>query len=227
MTLCTLAMSRSPLGCLLSVVFAVSGCAGRSVDPAEPLPPAASVGDEPEPSTTTTRMAEAPASSPRANTGRGSVVVTARVHGQPVAARVKILDGSSKLEGLTGESISLPAGTQRIAVTITDTQALLDKPTQKLSVFIESGKSTPVDVTFRWSKVRLDVLVGGRSQGSVPVKLFRGGELVAELNAGSAPQAITPGKYEADVMLRGRTIHVTGLVFLEGAEQTVPVRAQL
>jgi hypothetical protein len=112
-------------------------------------------------------------------------------------------------------------------VTVAETQALLDKPTQNLSVFVESGKSTPVDVTFRWAKVRLDVLVGGRSQGKVPVKLFRGGEAVAELQSGTAPQAISPGKYEADVLLRGRTIHVTGLVFLEGAEQTVPVRAQL
>jgi hypothetical protein len=162
-----------------------------------------------------------------AQTGRGSIVVTARVNGQPVAARVKILEGSSGLEGATGESISLPAGNQRISVTITESEALLDKPTKKLSVFVEPGKSTAVDVTFKWARVRLDVLVGGRSQGSVPVKLFRNGEVVAELKSGAKPQAITPGKYEADVMLRGRTIHVTGLTFLEGAEQTVPVRAQL
>jgi len=165
--------------------------------------------------------------SARAQTGRGSIVVTARVNGQPVAARVKVLEGSTGVEGATGESISLPAGTQRISVTIAESQALLDKPTQKLSVFVEPGKPTAVDVTFKWARVRLDVLVGGRSQGSVPVKLFRNGEQVAELKSGAAPQAITPGKYEADVILRGRTIHVTGLVFLEGAEQTVPVRAQL
>lgn len=165
--------------------------------------------------------------SARAQSGRGSIVVTARVDGQPVAARVKILEGSSGLDGATGESISLPAGNQRISVTIADTEALLDKPTQKLSVFVEPGKPTAVDVTFKWARVRLDVLVGGRSQGSVPVKLFRNGEVVAELKSGAKPRAITPGKYEADVMLRGRTIHVTGLVFLEGAEQTVPVRAQL
>jgi hypothetical protein len=140
---------------------------------------------------------------------------------------VKVLDGSQGLEGPTGESISLPAGTQRISVTVAETQALLDRPSQNLSVFVEPGKPTAVDVTFRWARVRLDVIVGGRSQGSVPVKLFRGGEPVAELKASAAPQAISPGKYEADVMLRGRTIHVTGLVFLESAEQTVPVRAQL
>jgi hypothetical protein len=162
-----------------------------------------------------------------AEAGRGSIVVTARVDGQPVAARVKVLEGSSGLDGATGESISLPAGNQRISVTIAETAALLDKPTQKLSVFVEPGKPTAVDVTFKWARVRLDVLVGGRSQGSVPVKLVRNGEVVAELKSGAKPQAITPGKYEADVILRGRTIHVTGLVFLEGAEQTVPVRAQL
>jgi len=219
MALCISTVTRSHLGRLLSALFTLSGCAG-ALTFAEPLPPGASVGDEPPP---------AAASFYKANTGRGSVVVTAKVDGQPAAARVKVLDGSSKpvVEGATGESISLPAGTQRISVTIVDAGALLDKPTQNLSVFIESGKSTPVDVTFRWAKVRLDVLVGGRSQGKVPVKLFRGGQAVAELQSGSAPQAISPGKYEADVLLRGRTIHVTGLVFLEGAEQTVPVRAQL
>lgn len=222
MTLCITTIRRSHLGCLLSALLAMSGCAGGAIAPAEPLPPGASVGDEPPP--------EQDTADPllfKANTGRGSAVITAKVNGQPVAARVKVLDGSSKLEASAGESISLPAGTQRISVTIADAQALLDKPTQNLSVFIEPGKSTPVEVTFRWAKVRLDVLVGGRSQGKVPVKLFRGGEAVAELQSGSAPQAISPGKYEADVLLRGRTIHVTGLVFLEGAEQTVPVRAQL
>jgi hypothetical protein len=84
-----------------------------------------------------------------------------------------------------------------------------------------------VDVTFRWAKIRLDVQVGGHSQRGVPVKLMRAGEVVAELKSGEPLQAISPGKYEADVLLHGRTIHVTGLQFLEGAEQTVPVRAQL
>jgi|GEM_PF-4870360 len=217
MTLCQSILSRSHLG-FLSLLLASSGCASGVLGVAAPLSLGASSRNE---------LDTADTSLFKANTGRGSVVVTAKVNGQPVAARVKILDGSSKLEGATGESISLPAGTQRISVTVAQTQALLDKPTQNLSVFIEPGKSTPVDVTFRWAKVRLDVLVGGRSQGKVPVKLFRGGEAVAELQSGTAPQAISPGKYEADVLLRGRTIHVTGLVFLEGAEQTVPVRAQL
>ena len=222
MALCTSTHSRSHLYGVLSALIAMSGCASGMLRVAAPLSLGASVGDHspPQPDMADARLFQA-------NTGRGSVVVTAKVNGQPVAARVKVLDGSSKLEGTTGESISLAAGTQRISVTVAETQALLDKPTQNLSVFIEPGKSTPVDVSFRWAKVRLDVLVGGRAQGKVPVKLFRGGEAVAELQSGTAPQAISPGKYEADVLLRGRTIHVTGLVFLEGAEQTVPVRAQL
>jgi hypothetical protein len=239
MTLCTQTITRSHhaalvLTAIMSVGLAASGCgSGRGAE--EPVAPAASEGEEPPPDVAQASDPEehaepeerAPAPSTKAAFGRGSVVVTARVDGQPVAARIKVLEGAQGLEGTTGDTISLPAGTQRISVTIADTQSLLDKPTQNMSVFIEPGKSTPVDVTFRWARVKLDVLVGGRSQGSVPVKLFRGGEPVAELKAGGAPQAITPGKYEADVMLKGRTIHVTGLVFLEGAEQTVPVRAQL
>lgn len=221
MTLCSQTSLRSHLGFVLCVVTAL-GCGGTARI-ARPEPPAASEGSEPEPEPPAANVT----SSERAATGRGSIVVTATVDGQPVAARVKVLDGSSGLEGGAGESISLPAGEQRISVTIAETSALLDKPTQNLSVFVEPGKPTAVDVTFKWARVRLDVLVGGARQGSVPVKLFRNGEAVAELKSGAAPQAISPGKYEADVMLRGRTIHVTGLVFLEGAEQTVPVRAQL
>jgi hypothetical protein len=153
--------------------------------------------------------------------------VTARVDGQPVPAHVEVPDAGRKLEGNSGEPIALPSGDQRIIVTISDPSALLDKPTQRLSVFVEPGKPTAVDVTFRWAKVRLDVQVGGHSQRGVPVKLMRAGEVVAELKSGEPLQAISPGKYEADVLLHGRTIHVTGLQFLEGAEQTVPVRAQL
>ena len=216
MTLCHSIIPRSHL---LAFVLTVTACAGGSGQPDEVPPPAASIGDESPPSE--------PEATRAPSKGLGSVIVTANVAGRSVAARVKVLDGSSPLEAATGESIALPAGTQRISVAIAEPSALLDMPTQKLSVFVEPGKSTPVEATFRWAKVRLDVLVGGRSQGKVPVKLFRDGELVAELQSGNAPQAISPGKYEADVMLRGRTIHVTGLVFLEGAEQTVPVRAQL
>jgi hypothetical protein len=93
-------------------------------------------------------------------------------------------------------------------------------------VFLEAGKTTQVEATFPWAKVQLNVLVRGKSQPGVLVKLLRNGEVVAQMKGGAKPVAITPGKYEADVMLKGTTIRVKGLFFPDGATQTVPVRVQ-
>jgi hypothetical protein len=130
------------------------------------------------------------------------------------------------IEGVTGEEIGAPSGTLQAVVTVTDDTVLLDKPSQTLEVFIEPGKVAKVQASFPWAKVQLNVLVGGRSQPGVLVKLLRGGRQVAELKS-SSEHLITPGKYEADVMLHGAALRVKGLVFLEGAVQTVPVRAQM
>lgn len=227
---CRLHVRALALGGLLIV----AGCGGVGPGASEAPPPAASVGEEPPP------VSESEPIQQPASTASGSIVVTARVDGQPVAAQVDVLNGDAPSgsradedqvvqasQGSTGEQIRLSAGEQRIAVTISDSSALLDKPTQKLSVFVQPGKATPVEVTFPWAKVRLDVLVNGRSQHGVTVKLMRGGEVVGELKSGAPAQAVSPGKYEADVLLRGGSVHVTGLQFLDGAEQTVPVHARL
>ena len=103
---------------------------------------------------------------------------------------------------------------------------MADRPKQTREVFLKPGEDARVEATFPWARVQLNVLVGGRSQAGVPVKLLRDGEVVAELKGGAKHTAITPGKYEADVLLRGATIRVTGLLFPESATQTVPVRVK-
>jgi hypothetical protein len=37
---------------------------------------------------------------------------------------------------------------------------------------------------------------------------------------------VSPGTYEAEVPLHGKNVRVKGLVFFEGSEQVIPVRAQ-
>jgi hypothetical protein len=143
-----------------------------------------------------------------------------------VAAQVKVV-GDRPIEGVTGEEISAPAGTLQTVVTVTDDKVLLDKPSQTLDVFIESGKLSKVQARFPWSKVQLNVVVAGRAQAGATVRLLRGGQVVGELKSGSEHKFISPGKYEADVILHGTSLRVKGLVFLEGAVQTVPVRAQM
>jgi hypothetical protein len=165
---------------------------------------------------------------PARDTGSGSVNVRALVAGQVVPAHIRVFDESGKvaMEAESGAPIALRAGSHRIELQISDAAALADRPKQTREVFLEAGKTTLVEATFAWAKVQLNVLVGGRSQKGVPVKLLRNGEVVAEMKGGAKPAAITPGRYEADVMLKGTTIRVKGLLFPEGATQTVPVRVQ-
>ena len=165
---------------------------------------------------------------PTARGGGGSVTVRALVAGQAVPAKVRVLDaeGKAQTEADTGTPIALAAGTHRVEIKISDPASLADTPTQIREVFVEPGKASQVDATFPWARVQLNVLVGGRAQAGVPVKLLRNGEVVAQMKGGAKPAAITPGRYEADVLLKGTTIRVKGLLFPEGATQTVPVRVQ-
>jgi hypothetical protein len=165
---------------------------------------------------------------PARDTGTGSVNVRALVAGQVVPAHVRVFDESGKVatEGESGTPIALRPGKHRIELQISDAAALADTPKQTREVFLEAGKTTLVEATFPWAKVQLNVMIRGRSQPGVPVKILRNGEVVAHMKGGAKPAAITPGKYEADVMLKGTTIRVKGLLFPEGATQTVPVRVQ-
>jgi hypothetical protein len=165
---------------------------------------------------------------PARDTGSASVDVRALVAGQVVPVHIRVFDETGKvaMEAESGAPIALRAGSHRIELQISDAAALADKPKQTREVFLEPGKTTLVEATFPWAKVQLNVLVGGRSQAGVPVKLLRNGEVVAQMKGGAKPAAITPGKYEADVLLKGTTIRVKGLLFPEGATQTVPVRVQ-
>jgi len=160
------------------------------------------------------------------DTGEASMTVRSLVDGQPVPARVRILDASGQVqtEAASGAAISLRTGTYRIEVQVSDPAALADTPKQLREVFLQAGKNTEVEASFPWARVTLNVLVGGGSRSGVPVKLLRNGAVVAQLTSNAKPAAITPGKYEADVLLKGTTIRVKGLMFLEGATQTIPVR---
>jgi hypothetical protein len=90
-----------------------------------------------------------------------------------------------------------------------------------------SAAVPPVEpVAARQTNVQLDVRVNGRSQPGAIVQLLRNGELVAELKSGAPPAPITPGRYEADVLLKGAKIRVKGLQFPEGGTQTVPVNVR-
>jgi hypothetical protein len=168
------------------------------------------------------------ATGPARDTGTGNVNVRVLVAGQVVPAHIRIFDASGNVasEAESGTPISLRAGSHRIELQVSDAASMADTPKQGREIFLEAGKTIEVEATFPWAKIQLNVMVHGRSQPGVVVKLLRNGQVVAEMKGGAKPTAITPGKYEADVMLKGMTIRVKGLMFLEGATQTVPVRVQ-
>jgi hypothetical protein len=190
----------------------MSGCSPADNQSTQLSPPAASFGDEPPP----------PTPEPQASR-RGRIVVRAFVRDQPVAAHVRFLDVPRPIEGEAGESISAEAGTQRIEVAISDS-ALLDRPQQLLEVFVAPDKESVAEAHFPWARVRFDVMVQGRRQVGVPIKLLRKDVVVAELKSGAPAQTISPGKYEADVLLGGRTLRARGLALLDGATQNIPLQ---
>jgi len=207
-------------GCTLLVLIAWS-CAGAT-GTSETRVPAASAGDEPPPS------AAAAVPEEEAKPARGRIVVQAKCAGKPVAAVGKMpIERGFIVDFKMGQEFSAEVGTRHIEVTLDDDSALIDRPTLQLEVPVEERKTTKVEAVFPWAKVQLNVLVHGAVQPPTNVKLIRKGEVVAEVESSGPPFLITPGNYEADVQLKGKTARVKGLVFFEGTEQTVPVRAKL
>jgi hypothetical protein len=221
------------------VFLSLSSAAAVSCGSGAPAPgasaeraPAASAGAEttPEPPSAN-EAAEAPAEpeplvSP---TGPGTLVLTASIAGNAVPAIVRVLDPSGEKRGevKAGEPLNLPAGQYDLEVAITDAAVMADKPTQKRELVLHAGQNAQVEARFRWAKVTLDVRINGRSQPGAKVQLLREEEVVAEMKSGAPPAPITPGRYEADVLLKGAKIRVKGLQFPDSATQTVPVNVRM
>ena len=207
-------------GCTTLALIAFS-CAGASGSD-ETRAPAASAGDEPPP------MAAEAVPEEEVKPARGRIVVQAKCAGKPVVAVGKMpIERDLVVDFKMGQEFSAEVGTRHIEVTLDDDSALIDRPTLQLEVPVEERKTTQVDAVFPWAKVQLNVLVHGTVQPPTSVKLIRKGEVVAEVKSSGPAFLVSPGNYEADVLLKGKTVRVKGLVFFEGTEQTVPVRAKL
>jgi hypothetical protein len=182
------------------------------------MAPAASVGDEPPPSAATEQSA------PEAR--RGYLVVEAIVEGKPVPAQAKLVDDNQASEFELGKTINVPAGTRHIEVSLADDTVLIDKPTRQFEVTVEPNQKTILKAAFPWAKVQLNLLVNGQQQPSTRVTLMRDGAPIVAVNTGAPMFEISPGTYDVDVPIRGKTVRVKGLVFFDGSEQIIPVRAQ-
>jgi hypothetical protein len=213
----------------ISLALAALGCG--PTPPAEtPAPPAVTAGDEAPPAqpalpspSVETEPAVPPASGP------ATVTIEAKVNGKVVSAGVRILgpDGAEVAVGKSGDPIAVQSGEYTLAVDITDEAVLLDKPTQERSLTVNAGDSLQQRVDFPWAKIQLNVRINGNLDSSAEVLLGRKGAHVATLKSGAPAVPISPGRYEAEVHTKGSTTKVEGLMFPEGATQSVPVNLQL
>jgi hypothetical protein len=208
------------------------GCGSAPPAPPAESPPAATAGAEntPEPPA---EVAAEPEPEPEARvaapTGRGTLILVASIAGKNVPATVRVTDasGEERAQGNSEEPITLPAGNYSLEVSIKDANVMADRPTQRRDLVLQGGQNAQVEARFKWAKVQLDVRINGRSQPGAKVQLLREDEVVAEMKSGAAPTPITPGKYEADVLLKGAKIRVKGLQFPDSATQTVPVNVRM
>jgi hypothetical protein len=227
-------MRTAIVSLLLSFATTV-GCGSGAPAPGaseESPAPAASAGAEttPEPPSTDEAAEAPPESEPLVSaTGPGTLVLTASIAGKPVPAVVRVLDpsGEKRAEAKAGEPLTLPAGSYELEVAITDAAVMADKPTQKRELVLQAGQTANVEARFQWAKVTLDVRINGRSQPGAKVQLLRAEEVVAEMKSGAPPTPVTPGRYEADVLLKGAKIRVKGLQFPDSATQIVPVNVRM
>lgn len=114
-----------------------------------------------------------------------------------------------------------------VSVQVTDATALLDKPTQTRQITLEPGNNAEVELSFAWAKVQLVVKVNGQPQTGAVVTLLRKGAALCEIHPGSEFVPVSPGRYEAQVQVKGTSIKIPNILFPEGATQTVPVEVQL
>jgi hypothetical protein len=173
--------------------------------------------------------AAAPAAPPApAPTGPGSVTVDAKVHGASVPAEVKLTgaDGGVAASGKAGDALSVQPGDYELVVSITDSSVLLDEPSQRSALTVHAGDALHPVADFPWAKIQLNVVVNG-SPTKASVHLMRQGKEVGVLQSGADFAPISPGRYEAVVKTAGASIEVHGLMFPEGATQTVPVNVSL
>jgi hypothetical protein len=202
------------------------GCGGAQPPAAETGPveePSAAVepavADELEP----VEEQEAPAEPAR---GPASISVTAKVVGQAVAGRVRILNeaGEAIAEGDAGQSISVQSGYYTVEVRVTDESALVDKPARTMEVKLLPGAQSRQEMSFPWCKVRVVVRVKGAKARKAEVKLLRNGEHVATLQSGAEQYVpISPGHYQAEVKSGDLVTTLDDVMFPEGATRDVPI----
>jgi hypothetical protein len=212
------------------------GCGGSEPPPDEAAFETQSVGEE-NPATEQTPSEGQPGSTAQGQpteaapvpAGPASVIVNVTVKGQPIAASIQLLDEGGKVavEGKAGEKLSLNSGKYQAVVQVTDEKGLADKPTKRLTVELQPGQEAKEQLSLPWARIRLNVKVNGQATSNARVTLMREGVTVATVKSADQDYVqISPGRYQAEVLVRNTKVTVDNVMFPEGATQDVPVNVK-
>jgi hypothetical protein len=158
--------------------------------------------------------------------GPASVTIDVTVKGKPAAAAIQLLDEGGKVtaEGKAGEKIITSSGKYDAVVQVTDTSALVDKPTKHLAIALRPGQDAKEQMSFPWARIRLNVKIDGRLDAGAVVNLLREGAVVASVKSADQEYVqISPGRYQAEVNAKNTKTMLNNVMFPEGATQDIPV----
>ncbi|MBI2893133.1 MAG: hypothetical protein HYY06_06240 [Deltaproteobacteria bacterium] len=213
-----------------TLVMSISACGGGGSPPPATAndqagDPYAEGGETPAPPAEG-QANEATPAQPEA--GPASVMVRIKVGGSEVSGHVRILDESDAMvsEGDSPYSARIASGTYTLTAQISDESILVDRPTHRSEgVEVRPGGPHEIVVDVPRAQVRLTVVRGGRAVRNPEITLMRPGstEPVFRFRPGAAHIPISAGRYEADVKMGTQVIHVTGITFMEGATQDIPI----
>ena len=158
--------------------------------------------------------------------GTATVIINVKTGDAPGTGRIRVLTstGEEVAHGASGQSINVPPGIYVLAVQNLD---LVDKP-ERRARDVQLNGGPPTRHTSEWpvAIVKLITRVHGRpARTRVVLHHQGGGDPVAEFASGTVIK-ISPGRYEADVHRGSNVTKVTGLQFIEGATQDIPVEVQ-
>lgn len=166
-----------------------------------------------------------------APSGPARLVVRIEVDGRESPGEIVVLDENQSVvgRGQSGAPFSLPAGRYTLQTRIDDPAVLVDKPSRTMNVLLDPGEEASTTVEFGRSRVRLRVEKNGKAVRDARVVLKReaSDEVVLDYTPGDDHVAISSGRYDATVHFRdGSLAPVSGLVFMPGATQDVPIRVR-
>lgn len=165
-------------------------------------------------------VAEEPAAGP------ATLIVVGKVGNQetPIDVRVLAEDGTLLAQGRGNAPLSVQSGELLIEAQITDSKAIIDKPTLRQYVTLTPGQTLTERLSFARSLVRVSVNLRGKLDPTAVVTLSKDGTPVAKLTSGAEEYvSISPGRYDANVKSQRAEISVSQIILNEGATHNIPL----